>query len=110
MEERDPLDLLADEERRENLAAAQKREQDVDDDDLIWLMSYPQGRRHMWRLLDKAGIYRTSFTGDSATFFNEGARNFGLMYHDRIKRLCPDKYMQMLKEQIDDEIIRSSRR
>ena len=108
MATRDPLDFLAGDERREHLVAVQKREQDIDDADLEWLMSYPEGRRHMWKLLDRAGLYRTSFTGDSATFFNEGARNFGLMYQDHIKRVCSEKYLQMLKEQIDDDRIRSS--
>lgn len=48
-------------------------------DDFAWLMSHKQGRRIVRRLLDKAGIYRTTFTGDERGAFLEGMRNMGLM-------------------------------
>ena len=40
--------------------------------DIAWLLSDRRGRRFMWRVFSNAGIFRTSFTGNSETFFNEG--------------------------------------
>lgn len=43
------------------------------------LLSTYEGRHLLWRILEKCGIYRTSFTGDAQlTAFREGERNIGL--------------------------------
>ncbi len=43
------------------------------------LLSSPIMRHFVWRVLERCGIYKTSFTGDAAhTFFNEGQRQMGL--------------------------------
>ena len=55
----------------------------------------------MWRLLERTGVFRTSFTGNSETFFREGQRNVGLMLMAQIHEVCPDQYALMLKEQND---------
>lgn len=52
----------------------------------------------MWRVLEMAGVYRSSFTGNSTTFFNEGMRNIGLMLISEIHAVAPEGYAQMLKE------------
>ena len=67
--------------------------------DLAWLMQQPQGRRFMARLLEITGTQRSSFTGNSTTFFNEGARSVGLLLLDEIKAVALDEYFAMLKEQ-----------
>ena len=54
--------------RVKQLQAEQLRE------DMRWLMGDPRGRRLMWSWLADAGVYRTSFTGNSETFFREGQR------------------------------------
>jgi hypothetical protein len=51
------------------------------------------------RLLEKAGIYRTSFTGNSETFFREGMRNMGLFVLSEVMEVTPEQFAQMLKEQ-----------
>lgn len=66
--------------------------------DWKWLMASKQGRRIVWRLLDKAGIYRTSFTGNSETFFKEGMRNMGLFIVAEIQAHSPEAYALMLTE------------
>lgn len=67
-------------------------------DDIKSLMARPEMRRFMWRLLEKAGVNRTSFTGNSTTFFNEGQRNIGLMMLSQILDACPEQYIVMLNE------------
>ena len=66
--------------------------------DLRTLMQSIEGRRFIWRLLDRAGVFRTSFTGNSTTFFNEGQRNMGLIVLADVHEACADKYILMMTE------------
>ena len=54
------------------------------------------------RLLERTGVFRSSFTGNSETFFLEGQRNVGLMLMAQIHDACPEKYTAMLEEQKHD--------
>lgn len=67
-------------------------------DDWRWLMGDARGRRIVRGLLDLTGVYRTSFTGNSTTFFNEGQRNVGLVLVDRVHRHAPESYTVMMQE------------
>lgn len=68
-------------------------------DDLVWLMSDKRGRRFVWRLLERSGIYRTSFRVDAlAMAFAEGARNHGLQLLDEITKHCASRVSEMHKE------------
>lgn len=69
-----------------------------EEDDFRWLMNDKRGRRIVWRLLEKTGVYRSSFTGNSETFFREGQRNVGLMLIEQIHALAPEAYVLMLTE------------
>ena len=66
--------------------------------DLRVVMSSVEGRRFVWRLLEKAGVFRTSFTGNSTTFFNEGMRNMGLMVLGDVHEAAADAYIVMMNE------------
>lgn len=67
--------------------------------DLAWLMSDKRGRRICSRLLDDAGVYRTSFSTNAMTMaFNEGARNAGTKLLASINEACPEQYLTLLKE------------
>lgn len=70
----------------------------IQDEDIRWLMSHAQGRRIMSRILDVAGVYRLSYTGDSGTDFREGQRNVGLTFLADVQSVSPDEFIQMLKE------------
>jgi hypothetical protein len=94
----DPTDLQGQEKVAELSAQLRKNERDDEIDAFKWLMNDARGRKFVWRLLDKAGVYRSSFTGNSETFFREGARNLGLMVIAEIHELCPEAYFLMLKE------------
>jgi hypothetical protein len=96
---RDPTDTKAYDREAESDALVQSvaRRQEVDD--LKWLMAHKQGRRFVTRLLEKAGIYRTSFTGNSETFFREGMRNVGLFVLSEVMEITPEQFALMLKEQ-----------
>lgn len=84
--------VLSTQRRREKDRAKRAR------DDVRAVMSTPSGRRVMWQLLSDAGIFRTSFTGNSETFFREGARSLGLKVFTQIQENAPDLYMLMAQE------------
>lgn len=98
----DPLDTptreKADADLRERLRITKRQEAE----DFKWLMADPRGRRVVWRYLGLAGVFRSSFTGNSETFFREGERNIGLKLMADIDTHAPTKYEAMVKEAKDD--------
>jgi hypothetical protein len=52
----------------------------------------------MWRMLCTTGMRRSSYTGNSETYFREGERNVGLRMQQEIERIAFDEYLLMLKE------------
>jgi hypothetical protein len=93
----DPLTAADD-----NRALSQERAKDLQreaDNDLRALMSAPQGRRFVWRQIDRAGMWRPSFTGDrQGTDFREGMRNTALMLWSDLQRVCPELLLRMQEE------------
>lgn len=88
-------DLHPEETSRHN---ANKLAGDVVANDIKWLMASKQGRRIVRRWLAEAGVHRTSFTGNSETFFREGKRAFGLFITGEITQHAFPDYLQMLTE------------
>ncbi|MBS6032230.1 MAG: hypothetical protein KIB40_03595 [Pantoea sp.] len=89
---------LKDAEQKQKLASERQR------DDLIHVMSSVQGRRLIWLLLSKAGVFSLSFTGDNAsTNFNEGRRSEGLRLFNEVMTHCPDLYLTMANEASEDQ-------
>jgi len=99
----DPTDIRSQDRAK---ADADKREQlakETEESDLKWLMSSKRGRRIVWRLLDRAGVFRLSFnTNAMAMAFAEGNRNEGLRLLAQIHALCPELYPVMLKDNVND--------
>ena len=73
-------------------------------EDVRWLMGDARGRRFIWNLLAKAGVFRSSM-GLSAelTAFNEGRRDLGLAVLADLMRLCPEEYGRMQAEAISKQ-------
>jgi hypothetical protein len=71
--------------------------------DMRMVMSTVEGRRFVWRLLERAGVFRTSFTGNSTTFFNEGQRNMGLIVLADVHEACAEQYIVMMNESKKDQ-------
>ena len=66
-----------------------------------WLMDDPRGRRFVWALLARAGLFRSSMTTTpELTAFNEGRRDMGLALLADVMRLCPETYARMQAESI----------
>jgi len=99
----DPTDIRSQERAKEESDLRKKVAKDTEESDFKWLMSSKRGRRIVWRLLDRAGVFRLSFNTNSMTMaFNEGGRNEGLRMLAQIHALCPELYTAMVKEQNDN--------
>ena len=79
--------------KRERLDKRQARE------DLVGIMSNSAGRRFIWSLMLRCGIFKTGFSTCALTMANnEGHRNVGLGYLMDINEFCPEMYAKMLAE------------
>ena len=71
--------------------------------DLRAVLATAEGRRLVWRYLTRCGVFKTSMTGSSQTFFLEGQRNVGLWLLADINAADPAAYVQMLAESREAE-------
>jgi hypothetical protein len=68
-------------------------------DDFKWLMGSKRGRRQVWRALERAGVFRTAFSGDALSMaFAEGSKREGYYLIGQIHTSCPERYHEMVKE------------
>lgn len=89
--------------RRESAQLKARLRQETEEADYRWLMSTVQGRRIVWRMLERAGVFRSSFSSDAmAMAFNEGNRNSGLALLATVSNLSPAEYVEMMKEATND--------
>jgi hypothetical protein len=95
----DPTDIRAQDKAKADTELRRKLSRDSEDADFKWLMSSKRGRRIVWRLLDHAGIFRSSFnTNAMAMAFAEGNKNEGLRILGMVHALCPELYPVMVRE------------
>lgn len=93
--EKDIFDIEAEQEqqaRQQELKAIEREK------DLQWMMGTKQGRRVLYRLIDDCGVFRSSNTGNSQTFFNEGRRSVGLAAFHEIMAISPESFVTMWRE------------
>jgi hypothetical protein len=96
----DPTDIRALQDEQDSAVRKAQQEAERDVEDFKWLMDSKRGRRLMWRLLDKAGVFRTSFdTSALRMAMLEGQRNYGLHWLNEVMANAPEKFVQMLNEQ-----------
>jgi hypothetical protein len=67
-------------------------------EDVRWILSTKSGRRFFWRYIGDCGVFRSSFTGSSDTFFKEGMRIVGLNLLSDINDADPKAYALMMSE------------
>lgn len=92
----------ADESQVRGAEVKKKLRDDAEDADLKYILASDQGRRLLWKLLETCGIFKSSFTGSSETFFLEGQRNIGLKILADIMRVDPESYLRMYKQSKGD--------
>lgn len=96
--EYDPFDISAQERDDQDRQRLEKIARQYEAEDFKTVMQTAQGRRFIGRLIERSGMYRTSFTGDNETFFREGSRNFGILLVALINQHCPEQYQQMIAD------------
>jgi hypothetical protein len=94
----DPTDIRSQARDAQHQTVVQQKRRAQEIEDFKWLMSHKQGRRIVWRILEQAGVYRQTFTGNSETFFREGKRSIGLFVLAEVHEVSADAYVSMLKE------------
>lgn len=68
--------------------------------DLRATMSTASGRRFMWNLLSRCGLYRFGYNPDNNRLqFDSGAKNIGGYYVAILTEHCNTEYLLMQKEQ-----------
>lgn len=96
----DPQDLIKQREVEQRSVEWRKQLREIEKSDFLWLMQDKRGRRFVWRLLDKAGVFRITYRPNSDEgVFLEGMRNIGLLLVADINEVCPEKYQVMINEQ-----------
>lgn len=81
-----------------------KRRKDQELSDLKKVLSFVEGRRLMWRVLDEAGVFRSTFNSNALNMaFMEGNRNIGLVLFNEILKASPNSFTQMQREYISDK-------
>lgn len=82
--------------------AAAKRAEDKRDEQyrasLVAVLRTFEGRRVIGELLDRAGLYRTSWDPSAKIHFNEGRRNFGLELLATVQDASEELYLEMERE------------
>ena len=98
----EPSDIALQQTLAEEAAARAAVDRQTEIGDFKWLMTQKRARRYIWRQLEQAGVFQTSFTSDALTMaFNEGQRNQGLRILGFIHEHAPESYLEMLKEHND---------
>lgn len=88
----------SDEGKVKKASKSQKETRELELNDFKVVLGTEPGRRVVWRLLERCGIYRSSFTGNSQTFMLEGERNIGLFLLSEIEEADQDAMFRMMKE------------
>lgn len=98
------MDIRGQERNAKDRELRARLQEEADAADLKWLMGSKRGRRFVWRLLDRAGVFRSSFSQNSMQMsFAEGCRNEGLRTLALVHTHCPELYPVMVKEQATND-------
>ena len=65
----------------------------------ISIMSTGPGRAYMWRRLEAARVFSTTYSDDTHRMaFQEGERNAGLQLLNSLMQFCPDLFILAMRE------------
>lgn len=100
------LESVSDRRQVEGKKARDRRRRAARDADLRWLMDQAAGRRFVYALLERCGIYRAIFNPQAPDALRlahaEGQRNIGLLVLSDVERIAAPAYLLMLNERVAD--------
>ena len=89
---------------------ARKTERNVRDgqlEDLRVILGMPEGRRVLWRFMEKCGTFRSVFDGHGAKMsFNSGQQDVGHFIQAEIMEARRDAFAQMMDEDQQEKMKR----
>jgi len=89
----------ADENQVRHRAKKERERREQYEADVKAVMSTAAGRRVMWSLLTRAGIFQSSVAAEAhLVYVNEGRRNMGLEVMHELERCASDEFQRMWKE------------
>lgn len=96
MTPRSLVDNSADAQQVKKARKAEKGQREQQIREMQQVLATPQGKRVLWRLLERCGVYKTSISTDPyATYYNEGERNIGLYVMAEINEANPQALLDM---------------
>lgn len=95
---RNPTDLRGERQAQLEAQKAAERARELEIADIKWAMSNPAGRRILWRLLSRAGVFQTTFRLNNEMAFLEGRRSLGLEFLGDIQGYALKEFVNMLEE------------
>lgn len=102
MDPHDPMDALDPLDSQEDGRTESARRVEIDD--LKRVMSNKAGRRFVADLLKRSAVDASSFDlNPHAMAFKEGVKWLGQRIIDDLKTHCPDRYIEMLKESLEND-------
>lgn len=86
----------ADEEMVEEAEKKQRLAREQELEDIKTILQHPSGIRFFRRFMEEGKIFRTTYTGNSNTYFLEGARNLALKFFSDICECSPNKINEIM--------------
>jgi hypothetical protein len=85
-----------------------ERERKVQIDDLRAVLSTPQGRRLLWRLMSECKVFGSIWDNSARIHYNAGRQDVGHFVLAEIVAASEDSYLEMIKENRkgDDDNVR----
>lgn len=74
----------------------QIRQQELED--IRVMLRHKTGQRFFKRFFQEAGLFTSTFTGNSTGYFLEGQRNLGLKFFADVAEACPERIPQIVIE------------
>ncbi|WP_259556280.1 hypothetical protein [Vibrio harveyi] len=91
---------------KEVVEAQEKTERDQKQfhEDLVSILKLPHGRNVLWTFMDKFGVFRETFCGEStnSSSYNQGRSSCGREMMNDILSADPKSYVEMLNEKIEE--------
>lgn len=89
----------ANESQVEKAKTAEERERELELADLRFVVSSPQGRRLIWRLLKHCRVFNSVFNNSgSVTYYHSGMQDVGHFIQAEVIEAKKEAYFEMMRE------------
>lgn len=94
-----PTMNAADEKQVKNLQSEEEKERELELADLRNVVSTPQGRRVLWRLMTHCRVFGSVFNhSGSMTYYNAGMQDVGHFIQAEVITAKKEAYFEMMRE------------